>query len=362
MTPKPPASSDGSSLPPRQRLNLGNLAKDTTELDLWAFDDADPGNDAPIPPVSKTPDTEIPAPRPARGKAPRPDDEQDGDDVQHLPVASTSKPSIKVNVSKKRVKDSSRPHLTKVDGDFDDLDSWDEPEVEAEPAVAAEPKAAEIAPVVVSGPVEEAPLAVDREPEPEPVVKEDAKEKVAPGSLKPNLGLSKIERIGLVALVAILLIGAGVIYFNTISRLPKGAQLAAANDFPIAGQQVTIDSAETYWRVPVTEGANAETFRRGTLLLPVVSMHIGKGSGAVRVFFRDGNGELVGDAVTRTVHGAGKLDIAATAGFEEAGMYAGYRTGLGKVWTIEVREAPSESTAATGFRKLFEMSIASDRR
>lgn len=360
MTPKPPASSDGSSLPPRQRPNLGALAKDTTELDLWAFEDAESGAEEPTVPVARPAEPEIPAPRPGgRGKAGRKEGDPEGGDVPHLPVVPAAKPSIKVNISMKRAKDSSPQELTKADADFGDLDSWDEPGIEpvaAEPTEGAEVE--EPAPVVVPEPVAEESAAPEPSSEFEPVVRKNA----APVSLRPHLGLSKIERIGLAALVALLLIGAGVIYFNTISRLPKGADLAAANDFPIAGQHVTVDSAESYWRTPVTEGGNADTFRRGTLLLPVVSLGIGKGTGAVRVFFRDGNGELVGDAVTRAVRDGAKLDIAATAGFEDAGMYAGYRTGLGKVWTIEVHEAASENATATAFRKLFEMSIASDRR
>ncbi len=314
-------------------------------------------------PASKPADPEIPAPRPApKGKS-SPDKADKADDgVPQLPVAS-SKPSIKVNVGVKRGKESSPLELAKADAEFDDLDSWDEPVSEPAPAAVSPSEPASVEEEPVPEPIHEAlsepePLPV-RESVSEPAV---APEKPAPVSLKPNLGLSKLEKAGMAALVAVLLIGGGVIYLNTISRLPKGADLAVANDFPISGQQITVDSAETYWRVPVTGGANADTFRRDTLLLPVASLQIGKGSGAVRVFFRNGSGELVGDAVTRVVTGPGKLDIAATAGFEDAGMYAGYRTGLGKVWTIEVHEAPSESAHAAGFKKLFEMSIAADRR
>lgn len=341
---------------------MGNLAKDTTELDLWAFDDAEPGDDEPQVPTPKPVEPEIPAPRPAAKGKSAPDKEKADDGVPQLPVAS-SKPSIKVNVGIKRGKESTPLELARADAEFDDLDSWDEPASEpspvpspaSKPAPEAEAPAPEPTPDPISSPEpESAP-----EPAREPAI---VSEKPAPVSLKPNLGLSKLERVGMAALAAVLLVGGGVIYLNTISRLPKGADLAVANDFPIAGQQITVDSAETYWRVPVTGGPNADTFRRDTLLLPVASLQIGKGSGAVRVFFRDGSGELVGDAVTRAVSGPGKLDIAATAGFEDAGMYAGYRTGLGKVWTIEVHEASSENAHASGFKKLFEMSIAADRR
>ena len=56
------------------------------------------------------------------------------------------------------------------------------------------------------------------------------------------------------------------------------------------------------------------------------------------------------------------LQIAATAGFEDLGMHAAYRTGQSKPWTIEVLEAPSESAANAEFKKLFEINISTDRR
>ena len=41
MTPEPPPSSQSPSLPPRSRPNLGDFVKDSSEMDLWAFDDID---------------------------------------------------------------------------------------------------------------------------------------------------------------------------------------------------------------------------------------------------------------------------------------------------------------------------------
>ena len=54
--------------------------------------------------------------------------------------------------------------------------------------------------------------------------------------------------------------------------------------------------------------------------------------------------------------------LAATAGFEDIGMHAAYRTGQSKSWSVEVREAPSEDSPVQDFKKLFEMSISTDRR
>ena len=80
------------------------------------------------------------------------------------------------------------------------------------------------------------------------------------------------------------------------------------------------------------------------------------------MFFRDQDGLVTGDAVTRAIQPGVPLQIAATAGFEDVGMHAAYRTGQSKPWTIEVLEAPSATSANAEFKKLFEINISTDRR
>ena len=70
----------------------------------------------------------------------------------------------------------------------------------------------------------------------------------------------------------------------------------------------------------------------------------------------------MGDAVTRTIKPGAPLQIAATAGFEDLGMHAAYRTGQSKPWTIQVLEGPSETAANAEFKKLFEINISTVRR
>jgi hypothetical protein len=178
----------------------------------------------------------------------------------------------------------------------------------------------------------------------------------------PQFGLSPIERLGLAVLAALLLIGGGVVFFHTVLRLPTEAERVKSGDFPIKGQHVVIESADTFWRAPIRAGTGIETFRRGTQLLPVLTLTSSAGPGAVRLFFRNPEGQVMGDAVTRTLQPGVPLQIAATAGFEDVGMHAAYRTGLSKPWTIEVLEAASESSPKGDFKKLFEINISTDRR
>lgn len=352
---------------------MGNLAKDTTEMDLWAFDDVDPQGEPP-PQVVAKPAKTIPVPR-ETGETPTPSNSGAGIPRQDAGNGDSG------NVSLNRKGKSSRPLKSplnqapasghsKPGTDFDDLDGWDETEPVEEPVKVTREKtpAAKVEPVKPE-PVPE-PESLDV-PAPASTAPADEREEFsskaktdqAEISIRPKLNLTKVEQIGLVALVVIILIASGVFYFNTISRLPTGAERVEAKDFPIQGGKVSVTSAVTFWRTPIISGANADTVRRDALLIPVVNLVTSGGPAAIRVFFRNSDGELVGDAVSRTVRGEGmKFQLSATDGFSDMGMHAAYRTGQSKPWTIEVLEAPSEDSPTTAFKKLFEMNIASDRR
>ena len=355
---------------------MGNLAKDTTEVDLWAFDEIQPLEDEELEKAPKGPGPGMPAARPgkkpsdkrkpaAEGNPPAPGD---------TAASKAAAESIKVNVGKARppvtqsgtVTGQSRPG-----SDFDDLDHWEDAETEAPvstpPQLVPMPVKLELAPVLEPEPEPETLSEAEVTPPPAPVAGDDefsvpVKPNLVPVSLRPNLGLSKMERLGLFTLVGLLAIGGIVLYYNAIHGLQSGSKRVVQNDFPIKGKHLSIRSAESYWRAPVTTGDVQDTVRRGTVLMPEVLLKPEGGPAAIRVFFRNSDGDLVGDAVTRSVQTAAELRVAATAGFEDIGMHAAYRTGQSKPWTIEVREAPSENSPVQDFQKLFEMDISTDRR
>jgi hypothetical protein len=344
---------------------LDDFLKDSNELDLWAFDEIEPVEEKPVKPPSRSSSSDIPAPREARKKkAPEPE-------APFPEKTLGSRNSIQVNVSSKDPRPKSQstgaPMKSKPGDDFDDLDHWDEPdsvaplpeiepEIPSEPAVPKESVVESVEPEITP-PVVAAVIAGDVD-EFSPVVPENA----TPISLVPHLGLSKVERIGLWALLGVLLIGGGILYFATIHRLPTETVRVRQGDFPVKGRHLTILSADTFWRAPIMEGPNVETFRRGTQLLPVVTLAASGGPAAVRLFFRNEDGLVMGDAVTRTIQSGVPLEIAATAGFEDVGMHAAYRTGQSKPWTIEVFEAPAATSPNPDFKKLFEIDISTDRR
>lgn len=342
MTPNPPASPDGSALPPRHRPSMGNLAKDTTEQDLWAFDDIDPMAEEITERLSKSSEPKIPDPR-----------EPEKMKVRQLSDPATSKStayqdSIRVNVGKglPKIQAPTTSGQSKPGSEFDDLDHWDERDAAA--PISQTPAEIEI-PVVAP-----TPPPPELEDEFSPPVRESA----TPVPLRPRLNLTKVERLGLVTLCVLLLAGGGLAFLNTIHRLPTDSGRVKANDFPVRGHHLTINSAVSFWRAPKA----SDTARRSTQLVPVVDLTTSGGPAAIRVFFRNSNGDVIGDAVTRYLPAGAKLQVAATAGFDDVGMHAAYRTGENKAWTIEVLEAATENAPGPEFRRLFEMNISTDRR
>lgn len=361
MTSKPPPSPEDSPLPPRHRPNLSDFVKDATEQDLWAFDDLDPLPGNITEPATEPRDATIPSPRnPKKPKTRQPDDSSPAN-------KGTPSDRLQINVGKNRTLSQAVIPTTSapsVGSDFDDLDHWDEPASAATiEDFFAEIPAPTVAPVATEEPFakavieQSAPTVSDKEEfSPSP------RENTTPVSLRPHLNLTKVERIGLATLAGMLVIGAIVISIYTVNRLPTESVRVKANDFPIKGQLVTILSVESYWRAPIMEGKNMETVRRGTQLVPVVDISSRGGPAAIRVFFRNSDREVVGDAVNRSVQSGTTLQVAATAGFEDIGMHAAYRTGQSKPWTIEVYEAPAENSPGKEFKKLFEMNISTNRR
>lgn len=374
MTPVPSSPSDGAPLPPRHRPTLGELSKDTTEADLWDLED-----ELALAPEANVPrqggarsSRELPSPR---ERNPAAADEADGPATKLPPQAAQEKVRINVN----RARQIARPASGQSGGsstpesEFDDLEQWDDERQQGQigelpveilvPAPEPPPEAVVIQ--AAKGETEEAPaqvvgeLAVGQSSDeftPVPTAN------IQPMSLRPALGLSKVEKTGMTLLVALLAALAGVAYMFSLNRLPRETERVRSTDFPIKGERVAIESAVSYWREPISDGASPDTFRRGTRLLPVLEMEVSGGPAAVRVLFRNEDRAVVGDVITRDVVSGVKLSIAATAGFDDAGMHAAYRTGESKPWTIEVYEAADRNAPGRDFKKVFEMNISTDLR
>jgi hypothetical protein len=276
----------------------------------------------------------------------------------------------------------------KVEAAFDDLDT-------NIASVAATPIKPRKQPATDAPPAEESPKARKPDPaakisEPEPELEAEAaepplkaaaletdpvtadfEEKIPPAEIPPDAAgadfaalkapLTQLERSCLIAFGVLLLIG-GWFLVHSLHKLPEEKKPLSASDFPIKGSKIEAVKVASYWRAPITTGEGTDTFRRGTVLLPVLELQVAGGPGAVRVFFRNTSGELVGDPVTRAVKGPSTLKIAASAGFDDLGMHAAYRAGNSKPWLVEILEGPAANAPGDQFKRLFEIPISTERR
>jgi hypothetical protein len=180
---------------------------------------------------------------------------------------------------------------------------------------------------------------------------------VSPGMLPTIATFSKVEKIAVSCLFAVLALGATLTLIHFSNRVPTRPLVAKKIDYPVVGEIVEIKAASTYWRTPVTTGENTDVVRRGTQLIPVVKLSL-SGTGVIRVFFRNEHDILIGDGITRSVKGDTEITVAATAGFEDVGMHTAYRTSDSLPWVVQVFEAPTATAPREKFRKVLETEIS----
>ncbi len=363
---------------------MGDLGKDTTEMDLWDFDDLDSPSSTPslpdkrqakpsaklvdddLEPTSPSPQTSRPEPSSPKPRQIRTSPVQRNLPGKGNPRTPSAEPDpTPIQVSKK------------VEDDFDDLEHWDDLP-DTKPAAKFVTKSSlKLASPSKSKPAPETPeesfandldeitspsKANTSSPAADSLLDEGLnpalRSDLTPVSLRPRLGLNKFERIGLITLAVMLVVGSVFFLTQSINRLPTEAERVRSQDFPVKGTRIQVDTAATFWREP----GESDVVRRGTALVPAAEISVSGGSGAIRIFFLNDRGERVGDPINREVSGTTKISFSATAGFEDLSMHAAYRTGETKPWSILVLEGESTNAPGEAFKKLFEMSISTDRR
>ncbi len=362
----PTPDSPDEPLPPKRRSRqISRLKKDNSELDLWNFDEGpkpeipEQPEATPAPDLLKLPKGKSKAPKEVE-RAPRPLPPTQLDD------STVIRQSAQINRRANAAEPLRKSKPADDIGELDDSDtSWSDPD-----PLAREIPAPGTTPVVEIEPEPDIQEEFTQTPE-APVIDDydDLADEFAPSNeipidtrpIRERLGLSKIEKIGLGALAAALTATAIFFLTTTLGRVPTISDRADRPSYPIKGSHVRISDANSYWREPVRTGPGAETVRRGTLLIPALTLELEGGPCAIRAFFRDDKGEFVGDGVTRSA-GSGKIEIAATAGLDDLGAHAAYRTGETKPWKIEIFEAPSVDSSRQEFKKLLELTISTDRR
>jgi len=330
------------------------VIKETSEMDLWDLEEAEAPKAKPtsLPTTRKN----LSIPRKTARKAAAKTPAEKKPPSAEKPKAETLKPAPRKKKGPTKSGAISR-QIQEADQDM-----VGHLELEASPT---EP---EIIPPIVEKPQAEIPPAPENgaDDPPSPGIQPSSEEELPPAdalaAFKQKLILSKVEKIGLSTML-VLLLGVSIFFLtHAIYRLPEEPPLVGGEGFPVRGQQFTISSAETYWRTPITEGPGSDTVRRGTKLIPVLKISVTHAKGALRVFFRNSEDQLVGDGLTRTPQGTTTLEIPATAGFDQLGMHAAYRAGEGKRWKVEVYEGPSNETPTEKFTKVYEAYITTELR
>lgn len=376
-----PSGSEPSEIVPK----LAKTQQEATEHDLWDLDEDNFEPEAPAPsssplPAKKVSKSAIRSKKPVERQIEIPlltesqnspdEDNETSAPLEKKPIAKKkTKPKkaaiTKVAAKKPAAKKEEKHDLGDID-DLDDLEGIDDLKVAGEDNKTKKTEA--------KVPESEADKTKDN-PEPKEPVKTDGseekkshskKEKPAEGDEKPKpfslTSFSKVEKISLLALAAVLLIAGILSIVHFSNRVPTKSTITEEIDFPVAGDKVTITTAETYWREP-KRGENADVVRRGTKLIPILRISLEtKKSAAIRIFFRNDKGEVIGDAITRVISGKKELNIPATAGFDDIGMHAAYRTGGSPPWFVQVYEGPNANASREQFKKVLDTEISTDRR
>jgi len=367
-----PNTNDEDSPPlKRPKSQPGTVAKEISEVDFWDLDEESPANPAGSSTLPPPRQKSILPRRPAKKQAAIPKVKLEEKASKPI-VPETPKPAATAK-SPFQKNDTARPKAAKrypsASSDvFSDKDLESRPNHELpEPQEPEEKPHSALLPEEMVEEAEGIPVS----PSTEETFKDEAvyspkADTVAPGEtlqdLKKKWSLTQIEKIGLGAFLVLLLGVAAFFLTQGIYKLPEEPKLLGSGGFPVTGQMFSITDAETFWRKPITEGAHPDRVRRGTQLIPVLKISLTQGKGAIRVLFRNADHDLVGDGITRAIHGATTLEIPATAGFDDMGMHTAYRTNESKPWNVEVLEAPSTESPTAQFKKIYESHISAEQR
>ena len=356
-----PNTNDEDSTPlKRPKSQPSTVAKEISEVDFWDLDEESPANPSGAPSLPPPRQKSILPRHPAKKRAAIP--KVTPEEKIAKPIAPET-PKSDVSTKRSFPKSDTAPKASKrypsASSDvFSSRDLESSPIQKQPEPLKSEEKFEEAEAIPVPPPVEE---TFKQEVGFSPPA-DTAASKETLHDLKKKWNLTQIEKIGLSAFLVLLLGTAAFFLTQGVYKLPEEPKLLGSGGFPVTGQMFTIADAETFWRKPITEGTRPDRVRRGTQLIPVLKISLTQGKGAIRVLFRNAERGLVGDGITHAVQGNTTLEIPATAGFEEMGMHAAYRTNENKPWNVEVLEASSTDSPTSQFKKIYESHISAEQR
>ena len=167
-------------------------------------------------------------------------------------------------------------------------------------------------------------------------------------SRKEATTVSTVEKISLIAVIACL-VGAfawGISFFYRDA--PEGELVKFIEDFPIKGEDVTIETVETWWRKPVRSGDETDV---GVVidsnLIPCARIKLSEGaSTTLQVSFRDGDQNLIGDTINLSVvngkfsrNDSDEIVINSTSGFNNPSRIHAYANEDIAPWSLAIIES-----------------------
>lgn len=310
--------------PPRSsRPRLSELSRETTEDDLWDLDD------------ESTDAVEDPA---AGESVPAPVEEAPPEPAEELPEPSEELPI---------------------------------PEEPVEPTVSVDPMPDPTEPAPVPGDPES---SVAGEPDPEPgpapeTPKASRKSEDSPEAVAPKLTLPDRRDLISLGIVAVILLALGIWWIaGQFSDIPTTRYGGDQPEFPIKGEYAEVEVATTYWRSPIREGDQRDVARPEVSHIPVVSVKLSGGTGALRAVFRTDTGDFVGDTITHAFENgkfvenrSDTIEFPATDGYETDGDMNGYRVGDDR-WKIEILESPGAEASGSRFQSIFIIPVSPAQR
>ena len=256
------------------------------------------------------------------------------------------------------------------------------PTVELEPVVASKskPVATELSNAPQSDATQVVPAGkqpTTHEQVPKEFVKDKDKKADEPATLEPKpkktsfIGsLTNLEKIAILAFFALFvaLSVAATFYFK--SNVEEQKDPYARPNFPVQGRYVTVENMDSYWREPIRSGKDADPVQLKVISIAEVRITLPKSippTGALRVKFYDGQGNAIGDTVTKALNtGSFQTDFeakfACTAGFNSPEEMDSYRANVSKPWRVEVFEASRYDAPLSEYALLFSAPISTTQK
>ena len=186
----------------------------------------------------------------------------------------------------------------------------------------------------------------------------------APGGVLPRFSRKDLIWLGVlgIAVLVVMIYAVGLFFGDVNTSTPDKV------DFPVKGESVVIRKIDTYWRKPDREVDLG--VRLNAKFIPAADVKLkSSGSGSLRFFFENPEGERIGDSVTLAFSG-GSFDKSggesarfnATSGFEDVGAYNDYLTEKVHFWYLVVLEGPGLHADGSEYKKLLRIRISPKRR